>query len=109
MSAQAASSLSRNTQTMSDLRLASPEQERDAMQRIGTWREQSPEEWVARNIHRYPLWGFAEYRWPTPEFDTWVREAERWIFDIPARKELRRRFLTDEEIAQAEDYEADPF
>jgi hypothetical protein len=94
---------------MSEPRLATPEQERDAMERIGPWREQSPDEWVARNIHFYPLWGFAEYRFPTPEFDAWMREAERWIFDIEGRRELRRRFLTDEEIATAEDYEAGPF
>jgi hypothetical protein len=49
-----------------------------------------------------------DYRFPTAEFDAWMREAERYVFDLDGRRELRRRFLTEKEIAEAEDYEAGP-
>ncbi len=79
------------------------------MDRVGPrWHDVSPEEWVARNIHYFPLWGWAEYRFPTPQFDDWIRKAERLAHDIAKRKALRRRYLTEEEIAAAEAYEAEP-
>jgi hypothetical protein len=87
---------------------ASAAYEADMMQRIGDWRTISPAEWVARNIHEYPLWGAGDYRFPTQEFDAWMTEADKLIFDIPGRRALRERFLTPEEIAAAEEYEAGP-
>jgi hypothetical protein len=92
-----------------DLPLASPDTERYAMERVGpVWRDMAPEEWVARNIHQFPLWGWADYRFPTQAFDAWMREAERYVFDLEGRRKLRERYLTEEEIAVAEDYEAGP-
>ena len=92
-----------------DLPLASPDAERYALDRVGpVRRELAPEEWVARNIHRFPLWGWADYRFPNAEFDAWIREAERYVFDIDGRRKLRERYLTAEEIAEAEDEEAGP-
>jgi hypothetical protein len=95
---------------MSDLRQASADTERYAMDRVGAgWRETSPEEWVARNIHNFALWGWADYRFPTPEFDAWIHEAGRIAADVGSRRALRERYLTPDEIAEAEAYEADPF
>jgi hypothetical protein len=91
------------------MRMATADDERYAMARVGPeWRGLAPEEWVARNVHTVPLWGWADYRFPTAEFDAWIREAERFVFDLDGRRELRRRYLTDEEIAAAEEYEANP-
>jgi hypothetical protein len=88
-------------------RLATPAQEADSMQRMGDWRSISPEEWVARNSHFYPLWGDGAYRFPNPEFDAWMSEVDRLLSDWRGRRALRERFLTPEEIASAEDYESE--
>jgi len=93
---------------MAERPLADESTERYAMDRVGPeWRTMSPEEWVARNIHRFPLWGWADYRFPTPEFEAWIREAEVFVFDIDGRRALRERYLTAEEIAAAEDDESE--
>jgi hypothetical protein len=45
-------------QPHSELRLASAEPEQYAVERVGPeWRSMAPDEWVARNIHNFPLWG----------------------------------------------------
>jgi hypothetical protein len=93
-----------------ELRLASAATEQYFMERVGTeWRATAPDEWVARNIHNFALWGLGDYRYPTAEFDAWVRAVEPFVYDIAGRRALRERFLTAEEIAEAESYEADPF
>lgn len=95
---------------MEELPIASAETERYALDRVGPeWRTISPEEWVARNVHHFPLWGWADYRFPTPEFDAWIHEAGRIATDVAGRRALRERYLTTAEIAEAEAYEADPF
>lgn len=87
-------------------RLATPEQEADAIRRMGDWRSTAPDEWVARNSHFYPLWGDGAYRFPTAEFDAWMSAVDRVLRDWQGRRALRERFLTPEEIAFAEDYES---
>ena len=82
-----------------DLLLASAESEQHAMERVGPdWRRMAPDEWVARNVHNFPLWGLGEYRYPTPEFDAWMRAVEPFIFDIAGRRALRERFLLCDEL-----------
>ena len=108
-SASPARGLIPRLRTIRSVRAATAADEQYAMERVGPrWRELSPAEWVARNIHFFPLWGWADYRFPTAEFDAWIRAAERFVFDLDARRDLRRRYLTAEEIAEAEAYEANP-
>jgi hypothetical protein len=95
---------------MSDLPQATEAAERYALERVGPgWRTTPPEEWIARNIHLFPLWGWADYRFADAEFDAWIHEAGRIASDVAGRRALRERYLTPGEIAEAEEYEADPF
>lgn len=79
------------------------------MEAVGGWREIAPDEWVARYIHMFPLWGWADYRFSDDEFEAWLRQVEVHVFDFEGRDALRRQYLTDEERRAAVAYEADPF
>jgi hypothetical protein len=95
--------------SMIDLPPASSDQERWAMEVVGEWREIAPAEWVARYIHMFPMWGWADYRFSNPEFEAWLREVEVYMFDFAGRDALRRRYLTEEERVAAIAYEWDPW
>jgi hypothetical protein len=88
---------------------ASADQERSAMAVVGDWREIAPDEWVARYIHMFPLWGWADYRFPNPEFEAWLGEVEVYVFDFAGRDALRRKYLTEEERLAAIAYEWNPW
>ena len=72
----------------------------------------SPEEYAARHSHKFQLFSWDEHRYSDPEFDAWIQSLARilrspnYLHDI---SELRDKYLTPEEKAQAEAHEADPF
>jgi hypothetical protein len=80
------------------------------MERVGPeWRTMPADEWVARNGHTVVVFGWGDYTFPTPEFNAWMRELEVYLMgDWDVVRELRRRYLTSEQIAEAEAYERDP-
>jgi hypothetical protein len=55
-----------------------------------------------------PALGLGRLPLPDAGVDAWLRDVERYVFDLEARRVLRERYLTAEEIAEAEAYEADP-
>jgi len=69
------------------------------MQIVGPeWRTMSPEEWIAHNIHRFTLWGWADYTFPDEQFNTWLRGVETVLAQLGPGDlgRLRAKYLTPE-------------
>ena len=71
------------------------------------WRDRSPEEWVAYNSHGIVAWSFGDYRYRDPELDTWIHAVTEILVNRERVEELRRQYLTPEQIADAERQEND--
>lgn len=74
--------------------------------------ELSPEEFAARHGHEFATFNFHERRYRRAGMNEWVQQlAELFLAPgLPERlRRLREKYLTPEEIRQAEEYERDPF
>ena len=74
--------------------------------------EFSPEEFAARFGHEFAMFNFHEHEYQRPGMNAWVQQlAEIFLAPgLPQRlRSLREKYLTPEEIRQAEEYEQDPF
>ena len=72
------------------------------------WRTVAPDKWVAYNSHGILAWSFGEDRYRNAEFDAWIHEVDGYLRDRAKVMELRRRYLTPEQIIQSEAIENDP-
>jgi hypothetical protein len=74
--------------------------------------ELAPEEFAARFGHEFSMFNFHEQNYQQPGMNAWVQQlAEIFLAPgLPQRlRSLRERYLTPEEIRQAEEYEQDAF
>jgi len=95
-----------------ELQPAPPGAERYAKDRVGPeWRSLSQEEWIARHIHTFPLWGWADYTFADAEFNAWIRGVEAMLRELgpDGIEALQRKYLTATEYAAAEEIWRDPF
>jgi hypothetical protein len=92
-----------------DLPLADAGRERDALDLFPL--EMSPEEFAARHGHEFVLFSYDEVRYAHPGLTEWVQRLGDIFFgrnDAPSVRELRKKYLTPEEIEAAEHFEEDP-
>ena len=72
----------------------------------------SPEEFAARYGHEFAMFSFHERHYSRPGMNEWVHALAE-IFLAPGLPErlrrLREKYLTPEEIRQAEEFERSPF
>lgn len=72
----------------------------------------TPEEFAARRSHEFQIFSWHEHQYNDPELDAWIQCLARILFSSNYAQdiaELRDKYLTPEEKAKAEAYEADPF
>jgi hypothetical protein len=84
------------------LPLSDPPRERFASEYF-PFREQSPEEFAARNAHAMFTFSFDDVRYRDPALDAWIGRLGDILFrrpGAPGLDELRERFLTAEERAE---------
>ncbi len=80
------------------LPLADPGREHDAAEIFPL--SQSPEEYAARNGHRWICFSFDNYRYRDPALNAWIQQLGDILFQrngAPSITELRKRYLTLEE------------
>ncbi len=93
---------------------ADPEYERVALSlfRFELFRfDLTAEEFAARFGHEFPLFNFDNFQYRTAGMTEWVDGLAAFFFapHLPARlRAAREKYLTPEEIAEAEAYERDP-
>jgi hypothetical protein len=99
---------------MDERPLADPEYERVALSlfRFERFRfHLTAEEFAARFGHEFPLFNFDNFQYRTEGMTEWVDRLAAFFFapDLPGRlRAAREKYLTSEEIAEAEAYERDP-
>jgi hypothetical protein len=67
--------------------------------------DMSPEEYAARNAHRFLLFGFELLDLQAPDLQAWLLRVADIMFGrngAPSLQELRRKYLSDSEIADIE-------
>jgi hypothetical protein len=69
----------------------------------------SPEEYAARNAHRFLNFALHRYRYRDPALGAWVRRFAEVIFNRDELERCRERFLTPEELADVHGVEAESF
>jgi hypothetical protein len=72
----------------------------------------SPEEYAARNAQYWLCFSLDDYRYEAPALDAWIARLGDILFGrngAPTVKELREKYLTPEERAQAEATEKQEF
>jgi hypothetical protein len=67
--------------------------------RIG---EMPPERYVALEAHRWMLAGPLTYEYPDPDVDAYVRRVYELLTDYENLDELRRQWLSPEELRQVD-------
>jgi hypothetical protein len=74
--------------------------------------ELSPKEFAARYGHEFAMFSYHERHYERPGMNEWVQQLAEVFFapGLPERlRRLREKYMTSEEIRQAEEYEGDPF
>jgi len=70
--------------------------------------QMSPEEYAARQAHRWDLFSFHLYRYQDPILGAWVRRVGEILFGAEEEIEsLRHHYLTTEELAEVRRVEAE--
>jgi hypothetical protein len=95
-----------------EVRRVPPEQWEEADFQLFQRLELTPEEFAARHGHKLATFNFHTHHYQRPGMNEWVQElAEVFLAPgLPERlRSLREKYLTPEEIRQAEEFERDPF
>ena len=74
--------------------------------------DQSPEEYAARHAHEWVSFSFDDYRFCDERLDAWIQRLGDIFFrrnGAPSLHDLRRRFLTEEELAAVAQREGEEF
>jgi hypothetical protein len=69
----------------------------------------SPEEYAARNAHRWGCFSLHEYSYADPILGAWVRRLGAILFSVEEIERCRQRFLTSEELAAVRQEETADF
>lgn len=83
----------------SELPFANPGREQLARE-LFPYREQTPEEYAARQAHQWMSFSFDDYRYSDPELEAWIARLGDILFKrpgAPSLEALRAKFLTSEE------------
>ena len=71
-------------------------------EKLFPYRTLSPEEYAAREAHRWLIFGFGEFVYADPDLNEWIHTLDD-IFASPDRLlAARRKYLSAEEIAEIE-------
>lgn len=87
-----------------DLPLAEPGREQSALE-IFPIHGLTPEEYAARESHRWACFSFADYRYRDPELSAWIQRLGSILFcapGAPSVEELRAQYLTPAERQEIE-------
>ena len=74
--------------------------------------DMSPEEYAARHAHNWMCFSFDDYRYPDARLERWIHRLGDIMFGregAPPMRELRERYLTDEERRAVEAREQEEF
>lgn len=66
----------------------------------------SPEEYAAREAHRWMCFSFDDYRYSDPRLTQWIQRLGDILFrrnGAPSVEDLRTKFLSPDEVASIED------
>ena len=69
----------------------------------------SPDEYAARQGHRWGCFSFHRYRYRDPVLGAWIRRVGELLFDENELERCRQRFLKPEELAEVRRQEAKGF
>jgi hypothetical protein len=69
----------------------------------------SPEEYAARNAHRWGCFAYHRYRYRDPVLGAWVQRLGKVVFDEAELERCRRQFLTPDELADVRRQAAEEF
>jgi hypothetical protein len=69
----------------------------------------SPEEYAARNAHKWGCFSLNRYRFRDPALGAWVHRLGEILFTEGEVERCRQRFLTPEEWAEVRRQEAEAF
>jgi hypothetical protein len=99
------------TDELPKMRLVPPEEWEDDDFRRFRNLELSPEEFAARYGHEFVMFNYHKRHYDRPGMNEWVQKLAQ-VFLAPGLPErlrrLREKYMTEEEIRQAEEYERDP-
>ncbi len=87
-----------------ELPLANPGREQLARE-LFPYREQTPEEYAARNAHKWMSFSFDDFRYADPELDAWIARLGQILFKrpgAPSLEALRAKYLTPSELEALE-------
>jgi hypothetical protein len=72
----------------------------------------TPEEYAARHAHEWMLFSFDDYRYRSEPLDRWIQRLGDILFQrngAPTVRELRAKYLTDDERRAIEERETEEF
>jgi hypothetical protein len=84
----------------SELPFANPGREQLARE-LFPYREQTPDEYAARNAHKWMCFSFDDFRYSDLELDAWIARLGQILFKrpgAPSLESLRAKFLTPREL-----------
>jgi hypothetical protein len=71
--------------------------------------QMSPEEYAAREAHRWGCFSLHQYPYRDPILGAWVRRLGEILLTEGEVERCRQRFLTPEELAEVRKQQAEPF